>query len=146
MKIFGHPLHIILIHLPSGLLPMDFVCSFLQYYTGNASFGQAAFYALCGAVAGGWLAACFGLLDLGKISPGERKTQNVALIHGGINAVMLIVYTILAYKGWKYYPDAVTAGIGTVVLKAILLVLLICGNHFGGNLILKHGVGVEKRA
>ncbi len=53
-----------LIHFPSALLPMDFVCYGLLYYTHQTSFAYASFYALFGAVVLGWAAALFGILDI----------------------------------------------------------------------------------
>ena len=64
MKIFGHPLHMMLIHFPTALLPMDFLLSFFAYYNKDSSFLTAAFYCLAGGVLAGGLAIITGLIDL----------------------------------------------------------------------------------
>lgn len=144
MKIFGHPIHLLLIHFPAALIPMDLACSLLQYYMHNNSFGLAGFYALAGGVAIGWLAICFGLLDLVKISLQALQAQKIALIHGGINTVVIIAYTIFAVKGLKAYPEVVPASMPLIISKAVLVAGMFTGNFFGGNLVLKYGVGTKE--
>lgn len=69
-----------LIHFPTALLPMDFVCYGLLYYTHQNSFAYASFYALIGAVALGWLAALFGIADIIKIPAEKTDAMQKALI------------------------------------------------------------------
>src|ERR687884_332915 len=103
MKIFRHPLHVMLIHFPTALLPMDLVLSFLFYRTGNTSFGEAAFYCLAGGVGIGLLAIVTGFIDLALIR-NNNKAINAAFVHGGINATALLVFGVFAYKSWNLYP------------------------------------------
>lgn len=51
MRIFGHPVHMMLIHFPAALLPMDLFCSIVGYFRGDHSFATAAYYAMAGGVA-----------------------------------------------------------------------------------------------
>ena len=117
MKIFKHPIHVMLIHFPSALLPMDFVCYGLLYYTHQTSFADASFYALIGAVVSGWLAAIFGMLDIIKIPREKVDAMQKALIHGSINVSVIIVYTILAFKAYKQYPTLPAASLSFLLLK-----------------------------
>ena len=135
----------LLIHFPAALIPMDFVCTWLQYYTHNDSFGLAAFYAMAGVVVLGWLAIVFGFIDLVKISMQELQAQKVALIHGCINTVIIIAYTILAMKAYKVYPVPMDASTVMLVVKGILVLSLVIGNYLGGNLVLKYGIGTENK-
>ena len=45
MKIDFHPPHLILVHFPAALFPMEFVCAALGFYLKDATFNYAAFYA-----------------------------------------------------------------------------------------------------
>jgi uncharacterized membrane protein len=117
VKIFKHPIHVMLIHFPSALLPMDFVCYGLLYYTHQASFADASFYALIGAVVSGWLAAIFGMSDIIKIPREKVDAMQKALIHGSINVSVIIVYTILAFKVYKQYPTLPAASLSFLLLK-----------------------------
>jgi uncharacterized membrane protein len=145
MKILGHPIHILLIHFPAALIPMDFACSCLQYYMHNDSFGLAAFYATAGVVVLGWLAIVFGFIDLIKIPAQEPQAQKIALIHGSINSIIIIVYTILGLKAYKVYPGTMPVLTELLIVKAVLLLSLVVGNYLGGNLVLKYGIGTENK-
>ena len=143
MKILGHPIHIMLIHFPSALLPMDLVCSALGYYTGNSSFTDASFFAMAGAVLFGCLAVITGTFDLMGLIDGKPLALKKALIHGGINATVIIAYSILAFRAWKQFPELTQDGIGLMMLKGCLITFMIAGNYLGGSLILKHRIGLE---
>ncbi len=143
MKILGHPIHIMLIHFPSALLPMDLVCSALGYYTGNSSFTDASFFAMAGAVLFGCLAVITGTFDLVGLIDGKPLALKKALIHGGINATVIIAYSILAFRAWKQFPELTQDGIGLLMLKGCLITFMIAGNYLGGSLILKHRIGLE---
>jgi len=41
MKFAGHPIHTMIIHFPTALLPMDLVLSLLGFYYHQASFTSA---------------------------------------------------------------------------------------------------------
>lgn len=142
MKILGHPVHIMLIHFPSALLPMDLICSALGYYTGNTSFTDASFFALAGGAVFGCLAVVTGTFDLIGLME-KPLAMKRALIHGGINATVIIVYAVLAFRAWKQFPALTQDTMGLLILKASLITFMIVGNYLGGSLILKHRVGLE---
>jgi uncharacterized membrane protein len=142
MKILKHPLHIMLIHFPTALLPMDLVLSFLYFRTGNESFGSAAFYCLIGGVALGGLAGITGLIDLVTIK--DKSALGAALVHGGINLAVVLVFSVFAYKSWNLYPQLQTPAVGILTVKAVMVIFLLAGNYLGGRLIFKHHIGIEK--
>jgi uncharacterized membrane protein len=144
MKIFGHPLHIMLIHFPSALFPMDLVCSLAGYYKEDTSFVSASFYAICGGVVLGWLAVITGVIDLVGILKNKPGSIKKAIIHGSINTTVLTGYTLLGLMAFKKYPELVADGPGKLFIKAALVAILIIGNYIGGSLILKDKIAVEK--
>lgn len=144
MKVFGHPLHIILIHFPSALFPMDFVCSFLGFYTGNISFVSTSFYAMAGGVALGALAIIAGVADLITVVKDKPTAVKKVLIHGSINTVVIIAYSVLAYIAYKQYPQLTADSLSKIIIKGCLVTFMIVGNYIGGSLILKDKIGIEK--
>lgn len=144
MKVFGHPLHMMLIHFPSALLPMDFICAILYFYTGDMTFAGASFYALLGGTAIGWLAVMTGTMDLLPVIRDNNTALMKALVHGGINSIVLIGYSLVAYKAYIHYPEFTQETIGSLVVKGLLLSVLVVGNYLGANLILKHKIAVAK--
>jgi uncharacterized membrane protein len=133
-----------LIHFPSALLPMDFICAAIGYYTGNAGFATASFYALLGGTVIGWLAVMTGTMDLLLVMKENAAALNKALVHGGINTVVILGYSLVAYKAYLHYPEMKIDSMGMLVTKGILLAVLVVGNYLGANLILKHKIAVAK--
>jgi uncharacterized membrane protein len=142
MKLLGHPIHVMLIHFPAALFPMELVCYFIYLQTGNISFGHASFYAMAGGSLIGWLAIVTGAVDL-IILKGQGPLQAKALIHGSINSTVVLTYTILAYVAYNKYPTLPVATITMLVVRAITNLLMIGGNYLGGNLVLKYKIGVR---
>jgi|SRR6185312_7719674 len=144
MKVFGHPLHLMLIHFPSALFPMELVLCCIYFFTGQLSFGQAAFYTMAGGVVLGWVAAIFGAMDLIKIPTDKPETMKKALLHGSINVTVVIVYTVLAYSLYKVYPNFPVPKLALLIAKFCVVCFMIVGNFIGGSLVLKDKVGIEK--
>lgn len=145
MKIFGHPIHVMLIHFPSALLPMDLVCAILALCTGNQSFTDASFFAMAGGVIFGALAIVTGAFDLIGVSENKPLALKKALVHGGINATVIIAYSVLAFIAYKNYPVLPQDTLAAIILKGALVTFMIVGNYLGGSLVLKHGVGLESQ-
>jgi len=140
MKIFGHPLHLMLIHFPSALFPMDLACSALANYTGSAQLLSASYYALMGGVILGWLAVVAGTFDLLTVMKNKPGSIKEALIHGAINTTVLLAYTALAFLAYKKHSSAPHDGPLILAAKTLLICLLIAGNFMGGSLVLKDKV------
>jgi uncharacterized membrane protein len=143
MKLFGHPLHLMFIHFPSALFPMECVCYGCLYYSGNVSFASASYYALVGGVLLGWLAVVFGTIDLMKIPSGKTEALTKALVHGSINTTVVIMYTVLAWLLFLKYPALPKANGFLFCMKISLITFMIVGNYFGAQLVLKHKLGLE---
>ena len=140
MKLNYHPPHLILIHFPAALFPMDWVCSAIGLYRHDQTFATAAFYALTGGVVLGWVAVILGFIDLARISPEKEAARQTALIHGLINTCMLIGYSVIFYLQW-HGSGIAFATMPVLILKSILLLTLIIGNYLGAQLVLKHKIG-----
>jgi uncharacterized membrane protein len=145
MKVFGHPIHLMLVHFPAALLPMDFICSCIAYLTGNEIFAHSAFFAAVGGVTLGILAILSGALDTLGIIKNHKNAVVPALIHGSINLFVVLIYGVLAYKVWLTYPEIKFDTQGILIFKGIIILLLLVGNYFGGNLIVKNKVLIEEK-
>jgi uncharacterized membrane protein len=145
MRVFGHPVHPLLIHFPTALLPMDLVMSVLYLQTENESYYHAGFYCLCGAAITGIIAMIAGLLDLYNVPKSDTKALTVALYHGFINGLIILTFAIIALKCWQKFPSAYFADKTGVIVKAILVFVLFIGNYLGGRLIYNHHIGIVKK-
>jgi uncharacterized membrane protein len=141
MKLFNHPIHMMLIHFPAALFPTELIFYAIYFQTANVSFGYASFYSVCGGVLFGGLAMITGTIDFLTLHD-ESKTKAIILLHGGINSVVLFGYCIIAGLLYARYPDLPVATVGLLVWKGVLNLLLIIGNFYGGKLVLKYKIGV----
>ena len=140
MKLNYHPPHLILVHFPAALFPVEFAFTIIALYKQDPTFNYAAFYALGGGVIMGWLAVMFGFVDLVRIPDTRSNVRAKALIHGSVNTVMLIGYSVLFFLQWKA-PEITYSSTPILLLKALLLCILIAGNYLGAQLVLKYKVG-----
>ena len=143
MKILGHPLHLMLIHFPSALFPMELVGYGIFYFTGDRSFATASFYAIAAGSILGWLAIITGAMDLLKLFPDRTKVMNKTLIHGSINTTVVLVYSVFAWIGFTKYPQLPEASLVVLISKAWLVAFMLVGNYLGGSLVLKDKIGVD---
>jgi uncharacterized membrane protein len=145
MKFAGHPVHTMIIHFPTALLPMDLVLSMLGFYYHQPSFTSAALYCLFGGVASGILALLSGIIDL-LILPGDKKAAfSTGITHGLINGSILLVYIMVAYKALQSYPEIRASTPVMLWIKGILVAGLFVGNYLGGKLIYKYQVGIHSK-
>ncbi|MFL5739951.1 MAG: DUF2231 domain-containing protein [Flavisolibacter sp.] len=143
MKILGHPLHTMIIHFPTALLPMDFFLCLIGNYTHQSSFFIAGYYCLIAGTFFGLLALLTGLLDLVAIPSNNKEASYSAWVHGLINGSMMLIFGIIAYKSWKTYPVMLQPSSFLLWTKGILVAVLFFGNYLGGRLIYKHHIGIE---
>jgi uncharacterized membrane protein len=135
MRLFGHPLHVMLIHFPVALWPAHAALHFFAGVLPPAASAVVGFWLLATGVGLGWLAALCGAADLlaldGDKDPGKF---NAALLHALLNGSTLVGFTVLLALEFPRYP-AIAHGRGFLFAEAALLVLLFVGNYFGGAVV-----------
>jgi len=143
MKLLGHPVHPLLIHFPTALLPMDLGLSILYYTTGNLTYYQAGAYCLWAGVLLGLPAVIAGITDMTAIPRINKKAIALAVYHGFLNGLLLLTFAIIAWKSWQAFPSPFLVGKTGIILKGILVLALFVGNFMGGKLIYSHHVGIK---
>lgn len=143
MKFFGHPVHIMLIHFPSSLFPLQVLFAIAGKYTFSVELIKAGFYVNSIGCMLGWLAFIFGVVDLLWIFKNRESFVQKVLNHGGINSIVLIGFTIFTLIQIKHLPDFTEDSFGIILVKSMLILLLLIGNYQGGNLVLKHKIGLK---
>src|SRR3954468_19266722 len=71
-KLFGHPIHPMLIPFPLGLLGMAVIFDLLAVFAGQELLGQASHPMIAAGIITGLLAALFGAIDWVAIPAGTR--------------------------------------------------------------------------
>src|SRR5262249_24918572 len=95
-KLFGHPIHPMLIVFPLGLLATAVVFDAITLSRGNPHWTEMAFYMIGAGILMGLLAAVFGLIDyLGM--PSGTRAKRIAALHGIGNVVVVALF---AWSWW----------------------------------------------
>jgi uncharacterized membrane protein len=143
VKLFGHPIHPMLIVFPLGLLAIAVIFDIARLLTGNDLLAAVSFWNIAAGVIGGLLAAVFGLIDWLNVPQGTRAKQ-IGLMHGGGNVVVVVLFAIswlLRLNAPNYVPDT----LGFVLALLGVLLALVTG-WLGGELVDRLGVGVDDGA
>jgi uncharacterized membrane protein len=141
-RIFGHPIHPMIIPFPFALWTFSLIAD-LIYYFGNHDYlwVNVAFYTLFGGVIGAVLAAIPGIVDYFSIR--DRKVSSIAAWHARFNIIALLVFGASLYLRTDNGLRIVNGSMTIPVLLSVLGVLLISvSGWLGGELVYKHHVGV----
>src|SRR3954452_16854080 len=141
-KLFGHPIHQMLIAFPLGVLGMSLFFDLIAITTGRSPLLQASFYMIAAVVVAGLLAAIFGLIVFLAIPWGTRA-KRIGLLHGIGN---VIVVGLFALSWWLRRPAPAPPGTGPIVLSAVAVAIALVTGWLGGELVDRLSVGVNDGA
>lgn len=141
-RLFGHPIHPMLVVFPLGLLAMAVVFDVLQMTSGSPSLGYASYYMIAAGIIGGLIAAVFGFIDWTGIPAGTRA-RAIGALHGIGNVVVVSLFA-LSWLVRRADPTVVTLGAFAPALAGALLALVT--GWLGGELVDRLGVGVDEGA
>lgn len=142
-KLFGHPIHQMLIAFPLGVLAMALVFDLIALgMDRHSGLFTASYYMIAAGVVAGLLAAVFGLIDFLGIPTGTRA-KRVGLLHGGGNVVVVVLFAASWFLRRGAPADPPTLAI---VLAAAGAALATITGWLGGELVDRLGVGVDDGA
>ena len=141
-RLFGHPIHQMLIVFPLGLLGTSLLFDVLHVATGGDQWALVSYYLIAAGILSGLLAAPFGLIDWLSIPAGTRA-KRIGLLHGGGNVVVLLLFVL----SWLLRRDLPTAPGGLEIgLSAVAVALALVTGWLGGELVDRLGIGVDEGA
>jgi uncharacterized membrane protein len=141
-KVFGHPVHPMLVAFPIGLFATSLVFDLVRLGGAGESFSVAAFYMIAAGIVTGLAAAVFGLVDWLAIPRGTRA-KTVGAWHGVLNVVVVGLFLF----SWAIrYGDPAEARAPAVVLSALAVAVALVSGWLGGELVDRLGVGVDDGA
>ena len=142
-KLFGHPIHQMLIVLPLGLLIAAWFSDIGFFVTDRPALKAVGFWNTAGGIATGLLAAVFGLIDWMAV-PVNTRAKRVGAWHAGINVLMLVLFSgslLIRYAEpshapnlWSFVCATLAVGSGSV------------SGWLGGELVNRLGIGVSPGA
>ncbi len=141
-KLFGHPIHQMLVVFPLGLLGMSVIFDLVYFGTEDATYSVVAYWMQVAGIVGGLAAAPFGLIDWLSI-PRRTRAKRIGAMHGGGNVLVLLLF--LASVMLRDETPATPPTIAYVYSFAGVLLALVTA-WLGGELVDRLGVGVHEGA
>jgi uncharacterized membrane protein len=143
MKLFGHPIHPMLVVFPLGLLATAAIFDVLYLIAGNLAFPTVSFYMIAAGVIGGLLAAIFGFIDWLGLQ-GNSRAKRLGLWHGIGNFVIVVLFVIswlLRRDNANLVPDSLA-----LILSFAGAGLALITGWLGGELVYRLGLMVDPNA
>ena len=142
-SIGGHPIHPMIIPFPIALWVFSLVADVVYLWRGNPIWKDwIAFYTLLAGTIMAAVAAVPGLIDW--LSLKEPKVVKIANWHARLNVIALLVFAGSFYLrttgGAELTGDNHTI---PLLLSVLGVVLISISGYLGGELVFKHGVGVD---
>jgi uncharacterized membrane protein len=141
-KLFGHPIHQMLIAFPLGVLGMSLFFDLIGLGTNRPALLQASYYMIAAGIISGLLAAVFGLIDFLGITAGTRA-KRIGLLHGCGNVVVVALFAV---SWWLRRPAPSAPGTLPIVISAVAVGIALVTGWLGGELVDRLGVGVDDGA
>jgi uncharacterized membrane protein len=145
-KWLKHPLHPMLVHIPTALWPAALVFDILSNFGvgGNANaMVQTSFYAIAFGLAAALAAIPTGLADWWDIKP-DKPARKIGLYHLALNLTItaLQILNLLLRLGTLALDTAV-AGL-PLALSVISTLLLGASSYLGGLMVFDYGISVAR--
>ena len=142
-KLFGHPIHQMLIVFPLGLLATALVFDVIRLVTHNPLWGTLSYWMIAAGVISGLLAAPFGLIDWLAIPSGTRA-KRIGALHGVGNVVVVALFGL----SWlmRTGGDPSLPAVPALVLAFAGGGLALVTGWMGGELVDRLAVGVDEGA
>ena len=147
-KLFGHPLHPMLVHLPIGLFLLSFIfdvaSKLLDGRGSYLTFTGPSYYAMAGGVLTALIAAIPGLADYSSIRR-DHPARRVATWHMLLNVAVVLLYAInLVLRNRTLHQHQYDVHALPFALSIIGIGVLSFSGFLGGILVYDDGIGVGR--
>ena len=140
MRLFGHPLHPMLVHFPVAFWTLGALCDGLALLGYEQTWGYAWMLLALGlAMAVPAMAA--GFLDLAALSPEAERDGQRHMIFMGLAWTLYLLALMTRFEGSTLMssPQALS-----VACSMLGLALMAVGGWYGGQLVYRHGAGGQR--
>ena len=141
-KLFGHPIHQMLIVFPLGLLAGAVIFDVVRVVKQSQTLGTTSFHMIAVGVVSGLVAAVFGFIDWLAI-PSNTRAKSVGAWHAVGNVVVVLLFAV---SWWLRRGDPTSPPTMALVLALVGAGLALVTGWLGGELVDRLGVGVDDGA
>jgi uncharacterized membrane protein len=141
-KLFGHPIHQMLIVFPLGLLAMAVIFDLFALGLEDGYWSEISYWMMAAGIVTGLLAAPFGFIDWLAIPRGTRA-KRIGAVHGLGNVLVVLLFAL----SWVIRRDAPQEP-ETLALALSFAggVMALFTGWLGGELVDRLSVGVDEGA
>jgi uncharacterized membrane protein len=142
----GHPLHPMLVHVPTGLWPAALVFDVIAFARpGNNSVVQTSFWCIVAGLAVAAIAAPAGLADWADIKK-EKEARQIGIYHMSLNgAVTAILLVSVLFRGADL-QTATTVSLPQLLMCLVANAILAVAGYLGGRMVFEHGTSVARQS
>jgi uncharacterized membrane protein len=112
-RLFGHPIHQMLVVFPLGLLGTSVVFDLIHLFSDSATAATVAHALISAGLIAGLIAAPFGTIDWLAV-PANTRAKKIGALHGGGNLVVMLLFLVAAPRPRR---AAANAGMGALVRR-----------------------------
>lgn len=142
VRLFGHPVHQMLIVLPLGLLAGVVIFDAIGLFIAGEQWAVVSWWLIPVGVVSGLLAAVFGIADWTKV-PERTRARRVGVLHGVGNVIVVVLFT----ASWLLRGEATTdPSLSALALSFAGGALALVTGWLGGELVNRMGIGVSEGA
>ena len=141
-KLFGHPIHQMLIVFPLGLLAGAVIFDVIRVVSQSQTLGTTSYHMIAAGVVSGLVAAVFGFIDWLAI-PSNTRAKSVGAWHAVGNVVVVLLFAV---SWWLRRGDPASPPTMAFVLALVGAGLALVTGWLGGELVDRLGVGVDDGA
>jgi uncharacterized membrane protein len=141
-RLFGHPIHQMLIVFPLGLLGGSIIFDIAYLVSRAGHWAEITYWMIAAGVVSGLVAAVFGAIDWTAIPSGTRA-KTIGALHGVGNVVVVGLFA----AGWLIRrPAPQSPGTLAMALSFAGVALALVTAWLGGELVDRLGIGVDEGA
>ncbi len=143
-KWLRHPLHPILVHMPTALWPSALVLDIISNLGGNKNaVVQTTFFAILLGLLAAVVAIPAGLADWWDIKP-EKPARKLGVYHMAINLAVTALQIINLLLRVGTLPGAGSVDTVPLVLSLLSTLMLLVSGYLGGLMVYDQGISIAR--
>ncbi len=143
VKIFGHPIHPMLVGFPVAFYVATFVAYIVYQNNADPFWFRLGVVANIAGVVMAVVAAIPGLIDWATAIPADSAAKQTGLVHMVLNTVTIIFFAVAAVLNYdKWYETLPSLG-STLLLTGLGVLGTVAAGFYGWTLVQKYHVGVD---